>query len=501
MTRAAGKSPSTPTALIVDDEADIRELIEITLLRMGVRTEAAADLAQARTLLAEHRFDFCFTDMRLPDGNGIELVHEVQKHWPGMPIAVITAHGNAQAAVESMKSGAFDFVSKPVDLAMLRKLVEAGLRLKAGDASAAAGGAPTTAADDCGGLLGRDPSIEHLRGMIDRLARSQAPVHICGESGTGKELVARLIHQRGPRAAAAFVPVNCGAIPGELMESEFFGHLKGSFTGALRDKAGLFQAAEGGTLFLDEVADLPLHMQVKLLRALQERRVRQVGSESEMAVNVRIISATHRDLAALVASGAFRQDLYYRLNVIEVRTPPLRERRGDIALLASSILDRLAADSGQRPQLDTAALQETRRLRFPRQCARAGKRAGARDHLVGRPAHRRRRSAAALGRTRRQRRAACASHGAGRCRAEPRRSAAGRTHRGNRKACDPRGAGEIALQQNPGRRATWHELPPAALQAEEARYRLASAPSASRETYKRSSGLRTPFPPRLSTCV
>ncbi|WP_428311276.1 sigma-54-dependent transcriptional regulator [Hydrocarboniphaga sp.] len=365
MTRAAGKSPSTATALIVDDEADIRELIEITLLRMGVRTEAAADLAQARALLAERRFDFCFTDMRLPDGNGIELVHEVQKHWPGMPIAVITAHGNAQAAVESLKAGAFDFVSKPVDLTMLRKLVEAGLRLKAGDASAAAGGAPTTAADDCGGLLGRDPSIEHLRGMIERLARSQAPVHICGESGTGKELVARLIHQRGPRAAAAFVPVNCGAIPGELMESEFFGHLKGSFTGALRDKAGLFQAAEGGTLFLDEVADLPLHMQVKLLRALQERRVRQVGSESEMAVNVRIISATHRDLAALVASGAFRQDLYYRLNVIEVRTPPLRERRGDIALLASSILGRLAIENGQRPQLDADALQKLAAYDFP----------------------------------------------------------------------------------------------------------------------------------------
>jgi two-component system response regulator PilR (NtrC family) len=365
MTRVAGKSPSTATALIVDDEADIRELIEITLLRMGVRTEAAADLAQARALLAERRFDFCFTDMRLPDGNGIELVHEVQKNWPGMPIAVITAHGNAQAAVESLKAGAFDFVSKPVDLAMLRKLVEAGLRLKASDASAAAGGVPTTAPDDSGGLLGRDPSIEHLRGLIERLARSQAPVHICGESGTGKELVARLIHQRGPRAAAAFVPVNCGAIPGELMESEFFGHLKGSFTGALRDKAGLFQAAEGGTLFLDEVADLPLHMQVKLLRALQERRVRQVGSESEMAVNVRIISATHRDLAVLVASGAFRQDLYYRLNVIDVRTPPLRERRGDIPLLAASILDRLAIDNGQRPQLDVDALQKLAAYDFP----------------------------------------------------------------------------------------------------------------------------------------
>jgi two-component system response regulator PilR (NtrC family) len=366
MTRAAGKPPSASTALIVDDEADIRELIEITLLRMGVKTEAAANLAEARALLAERSFDFCFTDMRLPDGNGIDLVHEVQKTCAGMPIAVITAYGNAQAAVESLKAGAFDFVSKPVDLAILRKLVEAGLRLKARDATAAAGGAPTTSADeDSGGLLGHDPSIEHLRGLIERLARSQAPVHICGESGTGKELVARLIHQRGPRASAAFVPVNCGAIPGELMESEFFGHLKGSFTGALRDKAGLFQAAEGGTLFLDEVADLPLHMQVKLLRALQERRVRQVGSESEMAVNVRIISATHRDLSQLVADGLFRQDLYYRLNVIDVRTPPLRERRGDIPLLAASILDRLVIESGQRPQLDAAALQKLVAYDFP----------------------------------------------------------------------------------------------------------------------------------------
>jgi two-component system response regulator PilR (NtrC family) len=357
MTRAAGKTLPSPTALIVDDEADIRELIEITLLRMGVRTQSAADLAQARALLAERSFDFCFTDMRLPDGSGIELVQQVQKTCAGMPIAVITAHGNAQAAVESLKAGAFDFVSKPVDLTIMRKLVENGLRLR--------GSLPAARADESGGLLGRDPSIEQLRGLIERLARSQAPVHIFGESGTGKELVARLIHQRGPRAAAPFVPVNCGAIPSELMESEFFGHLKGSFTGALRDKAGLFQAAEGGTLFLDEVADLPLHMQVKLLRAVQERRLRPVGSESEVAVNVRIISATHRDLAALVASGAFRQDLYYRLNVIEVRTPPLRERRGDIPLLAASILERLAADGGQRPQLDAEALQKLAAYDFP----------------------------------------------------------------------------------------------------------------------------------------
>lgn len=356
MNRSAGKTPSSPVALIVDDEADIRELIEITLLRMGVRTQAAANLAEARAHLAERSFHFCFTDMRLPDGSGIDLVHHVQKHCPGLPVAVITAYGNAQAAVESLKAGAFDFVSKPVDLPMLRKLVETGLRLKAGD-----GEAPP--AD--GGLLGRDPSVDQLRSLIERLARSQAPVHICGESGTGKELVARLIHQRGPRGSAAFVPVNCGAIPSELMESEFFGHLKGSFTGALRDKSGLFQAAEGGTLFLDEVADLPLHMQVKLLRALQERRVRPVGSESEIPVNVRVISATHRDLSGLVASGQFRQDLYYRLNVIEVRTPALRERRGDIPLLAASILARLTDGDGRQPQLTADALAQLMAYEFP----------------------------------------------------------------------------------------------------------------------------------------
>ena len=356
MNRSAGKNPSSPVALIVDDEADIRELIEITLLRMGVRTQAAANLAEARAHLDERSFHFCFTDMRLPDGSGIDLVHHVQKHSPGLPVAVITAYGNAQAAVESLKAGAFDFVSKPVDLPMLRKLVETGLRLKAGD-----GEAPP--AD--GGLLGRDPSVDQLRSLIERLARSQAPVHICGESGTGKELVARLIHQRGPRGSAAFVPVNCGAIPGELMESEFFGHLKGSFTGALRDKSGLFQAAEGGTLFLDEVADLPLHMQVKLLRALQERRVRPVGSESEIPVNVRVISATHRDLSGLVASGQFRQDLYYRLNVIEVRTPALRERRGDIPLLAASILARLTDGDGRQPQLTADALAQLMAYEFP----------------------------------------------------------------------------------------------------------------------------------------
>jgi len=348
---------SQPHVLIVDDEADLRELVEITLSRMGIRSSAAANLAEARERLAEHHFDLCITDMRLPDGNGIGLVQHIQEHHAQLPVAVLTAFGNAQAAVESLKAGAFDFVSKPIDLQMLRKLVDTALRLKPATAEPA----------DEGPLLGRAPAIVALRGMIERLARSQAPVHIAGESGTGKELVARLIHARGPRATGPFVPVNCGAIPNELMESEFFGHLKGSFTGAGRDKAGLFQAAEGGTLFLDEVADLPLHMQVKLLRALQERAVRPVGAEKEVPVNVRIISATHRDLGALATAGAFRQDLYYRLNVIEVQVPPLRERPEDIPLLATNILERLAHENTLKsvPELEAAALAHLQAYAFP----------------------------------------------------------------------------------------------------------------------------------------
>ncbi len=345
-------------ALIVDDEADIRELVEITLSRMGLKTRSAANLQDARRLLGEQAFDFCITDMRLPDGNGISLVQHIQKHHPQTPVAVITAYGSSQAAVESLKAGAFDFVSKPVDLQSLRKLVDAALKLR---------GREEKAGGDDGGLLGEHDSVRQLRGMIDRLARSQAPVHIAGESGTGKELVARLIHSRGPRSSGPFVPVNCGAIPSELMESEFFGHLKGSFTGALKDKPGLFQAAEGGTLFLDEVADLPLHMQVKLLRALQERAVRPVGSESEVQVNVRITSATHKNLGELVARGAFRQDLFYRLNVIEVRTPPLRERAQDIPLLADHILARLAREVALpgRPTLDADARKALQAYGFP----------------------------------------------------------------------------------------------------------------------------------------
>jgi two-component system response regulator PilR (NtrC family) len=347
---------SQPHVLVVDDEADLRELVEITLSRMGIKSAAAATVAEAKALLADRGFDLCITDMRLPDGNGIGLVEHIQERHPQLPVAVITAYGNAQAAVESLKAGAFDFVSKPIDLGVLRKLVDTALKVKPG--------APAEAETP---LRGQSPGIAALRGLVERLARSQAPVHIAGESGSGKELVARLIHARGPRAGGPFVPVNCGAIPNELMESEFFGHLKGSFTGAARDKAGLFQAAEAGTLFLDEVADLPLHMQVKLLRALQERAVRPVGAEKETPVNVRIISATHKDLTALAAGGQFRQDLFYRLNVIEVRVPPLRERREDIPLLARGVLERLARENALRdvPELEDAALARLQAYDFP----------------------------------------------------------------------------------------------------------------------------------------
>ena len=360
------------TALIVDDEADIRELVELTLMRMGLKTQAAATVAEARALLEQKTFDFCITDMRLPDGRGLELVRDYQAR---LPIAVITAYGNAEMAVESLKAGAFDFVSKPVDLGVLRKLVDTALKLKTAPEAAVpppvsaprnVRPAPVATEND-GGLSGQAASVQQLRGLIERLARNQAPVHITGESGTGKELTARLIHHRSPRAAAPFVPVNCGAIPTELMESEFFGHRKGSFTGATKDKQGLFQAAEGGTLFLDEVAELPLHMQVKLLRAVQERAVRPVGAETEQPVNVRIISATHKNLSDLVARGAFRQDLYYRLNVIEVRTPPLRERREDIPLLAETILARLAPANGldTPPRLHRSALDALLAYDFP----------------------------------------------------------------------------------------------------------------------------------------
>ena len=324
----------TRSVLIVDDEHDIRELLVLTLGRMGLRTDTAPTLAAARELLATSTYDLCLTDMRLPDGSGLELVGEISTRFPGTPVAMITAYGNVEAAVEALKVGAFDFVSKPVDIHVLRGLVRQALEL--GDR------AKRDIEEHSSRLLGTSDVMATLRNTIAKVARSQAPVFIQGESGTGKELVARTIHAQGARASNPFVPVNCGAIPGELMESEFFGHKKGSFTGAHSDKPGLFQAADGGTLFLDEIAELPLAMQVKLLRAIQEKSVRPVGAAAEIQVDVRILSATHKDLAQLVNEGRFRHDLYYRINVIGLQVPPLRERTGDLPLLSGAILQRLA---------------------------------------------------------------------------------------------------------------------------------------------------------------
>jgi two-component system response regulator PilR (NtrC family) len=345
------KVPHTqPHALIVDDEPDIRELLTLTLSRMNIRCSEAETVAEARAQLEREEFDLCLTDMRLPDGNGIELIRHIQRHQPALPVAMITAHGNMDTAIEALKAGAFDFLNKPVELQALRELVNSALRLRGN------GGTVTTKGTELQ-LLGKSQAIESIRQMIRKLARSQAPVYISGESGTGKELVARLIHTQGPRAEMPFVAVNCGAIPAELMESEFFGHKKGSFTGAHLDKEGLFQAANGGTLFLDEVADLPLEMQVKLLRAIQEKAIRHVGAAHESHVDVRILSATHKDLATMVANGYFREDLFFRINVIELHIPSLREHPEDIPLLVEQITRRLTSQMGiSRPTLDRGAL-------------------------------------------------------------------------------------------------------------------------------------------------
>ena len=344
--------------LIVDDEPDLAELIALTLGRMGLETVSAYTVAKAQNRLLAESFDLCLSDMQLPDGDGLALLAWIQNTCPGLPVAIITAHGNVETAVQALKGGAFDFVSKPLDLGVLRNIVSRALRMSAshGEATGPRGAR----------LLGSTPPMQRLRELIARVARSQAPVHIVGESGTGKELVARLIHQSGPRADGPFVPVNCGAIPAELMESEFFGHKRGSFTGAVADKKGFLQTAEGGTLFLDEVADLPLHMQVKLLRVIQEKSVRPVGEALESPVDVRILSATHKDLASLVAAGQFREDLYYRIHVIELRVPSLRERTGDIAEIAQSILQRLAArNSMEVPRLTDDALATLEGYGFP----------------------------------------------------------------------------------------------------------------------------------------
>jgi two-component system response regulator PilR (NtrC family) len=347
-----------PVVLIIDDEPDLLELVSLTLGRMSLETRTAPDLASGRRMLAAQHFDLCLTDMRLPDGDGLDLVAWIQVNCPTTPVAVITAHGNVESAVRALKLGAFDFVSKPLDLGVLRKLVGTAIRLGSMGHETVTQRGPR--------LLGSSPSMQQVREMIGKVARSQAPVYIFGESGTGKELVARLIHQSGARAEAPFVPVNCGAIPNELMESELFGHKRGSFTGAVADKKGLIQSAEGGTLFLDEVADLPLHMQVKLLRVVQEKTVRPVGESREERVDVRILSATHRNLADLVASGRFREDLFYRINVIELRVPSLRERSEDIPDLAASILERMCRRMKiEAPAISQEAMQALQNYTFP----------------------------------------------------------------------------------------------------------------------------------------
>ncbi|MEM6300809.1 MAG: sigma-54 dependent transcriptional regulator [Pseudomonadota bacterium] len=343
--------------LVVDDEPDIRELLEITLGRMGLDTTSAANLTEARDLLrGADAYQLCLTDMRLPDGDGIELIELMQREFPQVPVAMITAHGNVDSAIRALKAGAFDFISKPVALEKLRSLVSAALELEQIQSSEQRN-------DE---LIGATEAMLKLRSQVAKVARSQAPVHICGESGSGKEVVARSVHGQGPRAAGPFVAVNCGAIPAELIESELFGHLKGSFTGASRDKLGLFQAAEGGTLFLDEVADLPLAMQVKLLRAIQEKRVRPVGANEEVTTDVRLLSATHKPLAQEVKAGRFREDLFFRINVIELQVPSLRERKGDIPELAAALLQRIAQTNQlSSPTIAADALETLASYEFP----------------------------------------------------------------------------------------------------------------------------------------
>jgi len=345
----------TAQVLIIDDEADIRELLEITLQRMGIATQTAENLTHAKHYLQKNQYQLCLLDMRLPDGDGLDFLAQIQQIQAKLPVIMITAHGSTDAAVKAMKLGAFDFLSKPVDLKNLRILIESALKTNV---------APKTERRMRNTLLGESQAMCDLRGKIAKIARSQAPVYIKGESGTGKELVARLIHKQSARATAAFIAVNCGAIPHELMESEFFGHKKGSFTGAHDNKIGLFQAANGGTLFLDEVADLPLNLQVKLLRAIQEKKVRPVGEHEEESIDIHLLSATHKDLAQLVNENLFRQDLYYRINVIELNVPALRERAKDIPQLAEYFLAKLIS---QQPNISLSkqALCALQKYTFP----------------------------------------------------------------------------------------------------------------------------------------
>ena len=349
--------------LVVDDEADIRELLGMTLTGMGLEPHCAASTREAFDLLARHNYELCLTDMRLPDGDGLAVVEHVAKHHPGIPVAVLTAYGSTENAVAALKAGAFDYLSKPVSLTQLRDLVRSALKLPRPNQGRRAADMPEAGPGDPV-LIGESALMRATREMIGKLARSQAPIHITGESGCGKELAARLIHLNGARRDGQFMAVNCGAIPENLMESEFFGYKKGAFTGAAADRDGFFRAANGGTLFLDEVADLPLQMQVKLLRAIQEKKVRKVGSTTEENVDVRIISATHRALADEVSGGTFRQDLYYRLNVIELCMPSLRELREDIPLLAATILKRQAG-GGEPPRLSPEAVARLQSYEFP----------------------------------------------------------------------------------------------------------------------------------------
>ncbi len=349
--------------LVVDDEADIRELLALTLQRMGLAVDVAASTFEAEQYLHKHYYNLCLTDMRLPDGDGLGFLDYVTRNYPGKPVAVITAYGSAENAVAALKAGAFDYLSKPVSLPQLRALVKAALKLPSASQARRIGEGQPAAGQPM--LLGNSPLMQQTRLMIEKFSRSQAPVHITGESGSGKELAARLVHLNGPRGDGPFVAVNCGAIPENLMESEFFGYKKGAFTGATQDKDGFFQAASGGTLFLDEVADLPLSMQVKLLRAIQEKMVRNIGAIQEDPVDVRIISATHQDLGHCVESGKFRQDLFYRLNVIVLKMPALREIPEDIPLLAGGILKKVAGVNADPPKLGLKALKELQAYDFP----------------------------------------------------------------------------------------------------------------------------------------
>ncbi|MBX2868038.1 MAG: sigma-54 dependent transcriptional regulator [Acidiferrobacterales bacterium] len=347
---------TTPVALIIDDEQDLLSLLSITLRRMGVESVKAGNVTEALAQLGKRSYDLCLTDLRLPDGSGMDIVKHIQENYSDIPVAVITAFGDPKTAVEALKLGAFDYIAKPIEVEQLQAIIESSIRLSETT--------PTT--DTKRTLLGESELMQQIRALINKVARNQAPVHINGETGTGKELIARLIHDNGPRSTNPFIAVNCGAIPRELMESEFFGHKKGSFTGAFSDKKGLFEAAHGGTLFLDEIADLPSDLQVKLLRTIQERTVRPVGEVTEKPIDVRLISATHKNLQEMIEKGQFREDLYYRVNVIPINAPSLRDRPIDIPVLAAHFTKLISRKSGiTSPTLGADAMKLLASHHFP----------------------------------------------------------------------------------------------------------------------------------------